>query len=328
MKREKKCLRSAAAEKSCRKRYKGFCLAAGLMLGVSAAGILSLGAADQYIFDNGDLLTAREEAELQEYLSEISEEYECSIIAATTNTFEKKGRQDYTDDFYFDQDLGYDGSEDGIILMVNLPEREFQYGTYGRAIDIFTDYVLEEIDDQVTPYLSSGDYAEAFETYAELAEGFLEESLSGRSYGGGSGYDDSSYGGASRYGGSSYEEHGRGQEGYQDYAYGSGDYRYSKNGNTTMRLGISFGVGLLVTVVVLVILFRQLKSVGTKNRAQEYIREGSFHVTRANDLFLYRTMSKRRIERDHGNGRGGGGGRSHTHTTSGGHRAGGRGGSF
>lgn len=252
-----------------------------LMPAIFAAANLSPGAAQQYIYDNGDLLTAQEEADLQEYLGEISGEYECSVIAATTNTFDGKSRQEYTDDFYFDQDLGYDNREDGIILMVNLPEREFQYGTYGRTIDIFTDYVLEEMDRQVTPYLSSGDYAKAFESYADRTEEYLEESLSERSY--------------------------------------------SKNSGSTTQLGISLGAGLLVTILVLVILFRQLKSVGTKNRAQEYIREGSFRVTRANDLFLYRTMSRHRIERDHGSGSGGG---IHTHTTSGGHRAGGRGGSF
>ena len=101
------------------------------------------------------------------------------------------------------------------------------------------------------------------------------------------------------------------------------NYLYKEKMSFQQRLLISLGVGLVAALIVLGILFAQLKSVGTERRAKEYVRDGSFHVTRSRDVFLYRNVTRRKIERNHS-----GSGGSRTHRTSGGRRAGGRTGSF
>ena len=87
-----------------------------------------------------------------------------------------------------------------------------------------------------------------------------------------------------------------------------------------LRALIAAGVGLVIALIVFAVLMSQLKSVRVKREAQDYVREGSFHLTRSNDLFLYRTVDRRKIERDnddHG-----------SHSTSDGGSAGGGGGKF
>ena len=87
-----------------------------------------------------------------------------------------------------------------------------------------------------------------------------------------------------------------------------------------LRALIAAGVGLVISLIVFAVLMSQLKSVRVKREAQDYVREGSFHLTRSNDLFLYRTVDRRKIERDnddHG-----------SHSTSDGGSAGGGGGKF
>lgn len=88
------------------------------------------------------------------------------------------------------------------------------------------------------------------------------------------------------------------------------------------RLAISAAVGLVAALLVVFALFHQLRTVRPKHEARDYVRGGSFRVTRANDLFLYRTLMRRKIEAPSS------GGGSSTHSTSGGGRAGGIGGKF
>lgn len=275
----------------------------------------ALAANDQKVADTADLLSVSEAEALQEYLGSISEKYQCDVVAATTDSFDGKGRQDYTDDFYCENGYGYGTDTDGILLMINMEDREYQYSTWGSAISVFTDYGLEKIDEQVTPYLKKGDVYQAFRTYGELAEEFLQEAESAVPY------DRNHPYGAEEAAADHYRDQEEGGR-YQDH--GSRDH---EKRSMAAQAGTALAAGAAVTFVVLFVLVRQLRTVRAKNRAQDYIREGSFRITRMNDLFLYRTVTRRKIERPENNGPGGSGG-STIHTTSSGRSAGGRGGSF
>lgn len=320
----------------------------GLLLNLSTTAYAN----DRKVADNSDLLTSEEESSLQERLMEISDKYQCDVIAATTDSFEGQDRWDYTDEFYNENAYGYGDTIDGIILMVNLPEREFQYLTRGTAIDVFTDYGLEVIDEQVTPYLSDGAFFEAFMEYADLAEEFLYEAAADRPYDVNHTYDQSVAGNVydERIAGNDYDadlpndqkaDLNDGEYGYdqnrrydsddRDYRYGQEqmnnsyvrDDTYGRKLSASAHIGIAAGVGLVVTVIVLLVLLGQLRTVRAKGQARDYVRSGSFRVTGARDVFLYRTVTRHRIERDN-NGPGG----SSTRPSSGGGRSGGRGGSF
>lgn len=268
-----------------KKHLKAVSLTGWIMICMCLTAVLNMNvlANDQKIADGSDLLTAEEETKLQEYLLDISDKYQCDVVAVTTNSFEGKDRWTYTDEYYFEHDYGYGDTVDGIILMVNLQEREFQYLTRGKAIEVFTDYGLEVIDKQVTPYLSDGEYYDAFKKYADLTEEFLEEAEKGQPF--------------------------------------DVRHKYKEKMNPGMHIGISLGVGVLAALITSLILLGQLKTVRVKGQAQEYVRKGSFRVTGSRDLYLYRTVSKRRVEKNSGGG-------SSTRSSSGGGRAGGRGGSF
>lgn len=256
-----------------------------LALGVGA-GMTASASGGPKVTDMANLLTTEEEVKLQELLRDVAEEYQCDVAVATTKSCGNRSPQSYTDDFYESNGYGYGPNLDGIILMVCMEERQFHLSTFGSAIDVFTDYGLQQIDEKITSYLSDGEYYEAFVKYGKMASEFLDE----------------------------YESGGR----VYDY-----NYLYKEKMSFQQRLLISLGVGLVAALIVLGILFAQLKSVGTERRAKEYVRDGSFHVTRSRDVFLYRNVTRRKIERNHS-----GGGGSRTHRTSGGRRAGGRTGSF
>lgn len=257
------------------------------LLLVLSFGMTALAQNDQKVVDMADLLTDSEEEKLQEQLTKTAEKYQCDVVAVTTDSCEGKSPQDYTDNFYYENDYGYGDAIDGIILMVSMEERKFHLATRGKAIEIFTDYGLQRIDDLITPDLSDEEYYQAFKRYGKLADEFMQE----------------------------YEETGR--------AFDVGK-KYEQPMSLGMRLLISVCVGFVAALIVLLVLLGQMKSVSPKTRAREYVRDGSFRVTRERDIYLYKTVHSRKKEMSSG----GGGGGSSTHKTSDGGRAGGHTGSF
>ena len=60
-----------------------------------------------------------------------------------------------------------------------------------------------------------------------------------------------------------------------------------------MNLVISLVIGIAAALIATGIMRSQLKSVRSRSGAREYTRPGSMHLTRAGDLFLYRTLDRR-----------------------------------
>lgn len=72
-----------------------------------------------------------------------------------------------------------------------------------------------------------------------------------------------------------------------------------------MSLLISLGIGLAVAGIATGIMAAQLRSVRRRYEAGEYTRPGSMKLTQSGDLFLYRTVSRRRRQTEYSGSRGG-----------------------
>ncbi len=266
------------------KRWSALALAMFLtVLLVLGSSLAAAAENQQKILDTADILSEEEESRLQEQLADTAGTYQCDVAVAAVGSCEGKTPRQFAEDYYLESGYGFGTESDGILLLVSMEERQFYYATFGKATEIFTDYGLERIDEMVTPYLSDGEYYEAFSLFGRLAEEFAKEWESGRPF--------------------------------------DTDHRYEEEMGTGMRLLISFAAGVVAAGLILAGLFAQLKSVRAKGGAQEYVREGSFRVTRQKDVFLYRTVSRIKKEKPQSGG-------STTHESSGGGRVGGHGGSF
>jgi len=60
-----------------------------------------------------------------------------------------------------------------------------------------------------------------------------------------------------------------------------------------MSLAVSFGISLLIAIIVTSIMKGKLKSVRAKYAASDYVRQGSMNITNSNEFFLYRTVERR-----------------------------------
>lgn len=81
---------------------------------------------------------------------------------------------------------------------------------------------------------------------------------------------------------------------------------------------ISLAIGFIITLIVALSMKSSLTSVRSEPEAKEYIKKNSFNVTRRNDLFIYKTVTKTEIPKDS----------SSTHTSSSGSTHGGSSGKF
>lgn len=127
-----------------------------------------------FVYDDGDLLTDEEEKDLQDKLEEVGSVHDVQIAVVTTDSYSQYTIEEYADDMMDSGELGMaKGDNDaGILLAVCMDTREFYESTRGEAIQIFTDNNLYSLEDKYTPYLSSGDYARAFDKFADGVDSY------------------------------------------------------------------------------------------------------------------------------------------------------------
>ncbi len=146
------------------------CILALLLVVTGTLSASALSLAFTSVYDYEGLLTTDELCELSEKLDRIGETYQCAVVIVTDSDLGGKTATQYADDFYDYNGFGYGDTRDGILLFVSLNERKWATSTTGKAIDIFSDSDLYDIEDEFKPYLSSGDYYTAFNTFADLCE--------------------------------------------------------------------------------------------------------------------------------------------------------------
>ena len=252
--------------------------------------------------DSADLLTDSEETELLAVLDEISERQQFDVVVVTTNTLNGKTVAGYADDYFDDNGFGFGADRDGILLLLNMAERDWWISTSGYGLTAFTDHGLDDMADVFLPYLSGGYYAEGFSVFAGLCDDYVTQAKQGMPYG----YND--YGDFDN----SY--------GYDDY-YGDANYGEQSSGGASLMAALV--IGLIGAFIVTSSMKAQLKSVRQQN-AGAYVKEGSLKLTDSREMFLYRNVTKT-VRQDNNSHSGGG---SHSHRSSSGRSHGGRGGRF
>lgn len=134
------------------------------------------------LVDSADLLSGEEKEALEDKLDSISEEYQCDVAVVTVETTDGASIRNYADDFYDYNGYGMGEGDDGILLLLDMGEREYWMTTYGLGCEVFTDRRRDRMEEAYVPYLSAEDYGEAFGIFAELCEEYLEEGVAAEVY--------------------------------------------------------------------------------------------------------------------------------------------------
>jgi len=129
--------------------------------------------------DFADLLDDSEEQALNQKLEKISEEYEADIVVLTTDDLEGYTPHDYCEAFFDYNGYGQGAQNSGILLLINIQERDWYICSFGFCMEAFDEDVIEDTGDEMLDSLSSGKYSNAFNIFADECEYRLNGHING-----------------------------------------------------------------------------------------------------------------------------------------------------
>lgn len=132
----------------------------------------------QYIYDDADIFTENERADLEQRAAEYSEENEIDILILTKDESDRKDIEPYIDDFYDEQGPGYDGEHgDTVILGLDFSggpgERDLYVAGFYEGEKYIDNDRGAQIVEQVIPDLSEDDYYDASLLYFEKVDQYM-----------------------------------------------------------------------------------------------------------------------------------------------------------
>ncbi len=129
--------------------------------------------------DEAELMNGTKGAELETYLSEISDEYDTAVMIVTVPDTKGVRIEDYARSC-FGSNPYRDGEDrhNGILLLIALETRDWYIYTSGLGYDAFYEAGILAFEEDGLDDLGAGDYEAAFYTFADLCASYLHDETS------------------------------------------------------------------------------------------------------------------------------------------------------
>lgn len=115
-------------------------------------------AAEVKVYDLANLFTLDEIDALEKEATSLAETYQMDVGIVTTDNANSKSAMAYADDFYDENDFGYGSDKDGLLLLMDMDNREIYISTCGSGIQYFPDLRISKMLDSAYNYISNRDY--------------------------------------------------------------------------------------------------------------------------------------------------------------------------
>lgn len=126
------------------------------------------------IYDEANLLSADEYDELNALANQYSAKRETDIIIITSNNSENIDVVDMTENFYDEKAPGYNKNHgNAVILTLDMRNRDVYLAGFYKAETYLDDGRLDKIRNKITPDLSEGNYAKAFNKYIKTSYKYM-----------------------------------------------------------------------------------------------------------------------------------------------------------
>ena len=222
--------------------------------------------------DLADTLTRQQADELQERAAAITQRHQCEVIIITIEAMDDDdGIYEWATYFYEKYDYGFGAEKSGIMLLLSMAERDYALIAYGFGNTAFTDYGKDVmLDKHILPLLAQNKYFEAFSAYLDKTDEYLSMARAGTPF-----------------------------DTNTDPAMDREDFLY--------RLTAVIFLPLLLAILICEMWKKQMKTAVSATTAHNYIPANGFKLTGQADMFLYKTQTRTKIERNTNTTSGGGG---------------------
>ncbi len=142
-------------------------LALSLAVGAEAAKL-------PRVVDGAEVLTKTEEEALEYLTDELRETWNMDVVLVTVRSLGGKSPAAYADDYYDNNGYGCGSDYSGMLFLLALESRDWYISTCGKAIEVLTDYGIQQSAQAALPQLSRGDYYEGLRAWLEVLPEYLE----------------------------------------------------------------------------------------------------------------------------------------------------------
>lgn len=244
------------------------------------------------VIDDMQFLTADALNALQSRIEQIQGEQSLDTVIVLTDQLDGKSSMAFADDYYDYNGYGIDSQRSGVLLLVNMADREVWISTRGHAIDVFTDSRISDMIGNVTSYLKNGDYEKACNRFLDDVAYYAAQGVPSGQH-----------------------------RVEQDSVYYT-DSTYLDRAIALIKNPIVYAVALVISLGLTFLVTSLNKGRVTVNYAT-YELPGSFELQRSEDTYLREHLTKTKVVKNNSSG-----GTSSTHTGSSGATHGGGGGKF
>lgn len=259
--------------------------------------------------DDGAYLFTEEEIEIINIDAlDFASENNYSVAVVTTDDAMGKSSMEYADDYYDNLIFNNGWSEDGMLFLIDMDNREIYISCAGLCIDEYSDYELNLIIDKGYDCVVNGEYLKCICSMINEAKNLTSDD-----------YDPDGYIETGDWSANGYDE---------DYGYISDEYYYSdSSGFEVSHIFIYIVIGLVAGMITVFAVKSSYKNVG---KGDEFNADDiSLDLTASNDNIISRNVITTKIPKNNNNHRpGGGGGGVSVHRSSGGVRHSGAGRKF
>ncbi len=259
------------------------------------------------IDDSASLFTEEEIEFIDASAYEFALENNFSVAVVTTDNAMGKSAMEYADDYYDSLIFGSGWSEDGMVFLIDMDNREIYVSCAGLCVDEYSDYELDSIIDRGYDCVVNEEYFKCIISMIDEANFLMS----------GGNSDDFVETGI-------YWTDTVGEEIYYDEYY---DGSSVKNKFEISHVFIYIVVGLVAGAITVFIIYSQYKNTG---KGDEFNAEDiSLELTTSTDNIISKNVITTKIPKNNNNHRsGGGGGGVSVHRSSGGVRHSGAGRKF
>lgn len=131
------------------------------------------------VFDEADLLNDSEELALEEKLADLSNKHNAQIVVCTIESMDGGDIDEFLEYIYDYMEFGYGENRDGVLLLVCMDPREYRILSNGFAGEAIDSGDIDSIGDVIVSDLSDGNYAAAFDAFADQCGYYLDGYING-----------------------------------------------------------------------------------------------------------------------------------------------------
>lgn len=256
-------------------------------LSVQICGIMAYAAPAERVFDNAGLFTETEREYLERKAVQTGDKLDMDVVVLTISDAEGKSALRFADDYYEENGFGTGRKHSGVLYLIDMDNREIALSTLGDMDLYLTDERVDSLLEQLFEEVTDGHYAASANVFLEGVDGYVEAGIP------------------------------EGQHRY-DPETGRSEY-YRKRSITWYEAVLALAAAGAVAILPCNLTVNQYRMKAqhrqSLNYRLSYRADSAFAFRTADDKFVNRVVTQRRVPKNTGGGPGSGRGPNHGSTS-------------